>query len=114
MLGLTYHREGDYLIPDLKPPRSPDIGKYGIARKKYLKENHRVEYDGMFMTELTEELERVDREATEMEERLIKQMAQEQGVNEALKASDQMEWVRRMNNIRQAAEETVYNTLIYV
>ena len=112
---LTYHWEGNYLIPDLEPPRSPDIGKYGKARKKYLKEKDSSSYMGMFVSgELNEELERVDREATEMEESLIIQMAQEQGVNEALKASDQMKWVGMMNNIRQAAEEIVYNKLIYV
>lgn len=114
MLELTYHWEGDYLIPDLEPPEAPRIGKYGTMRHNYLRDYHRGVFDGMLLTgRLNAHLEEVDREANEMMERLTTQMAKVEGVTEQLKAADQMAWVGAMNNIKARAEEIVLTELIY-
>ena len=114
MKELTYHREGDYLIPDLEVPEAPKIGKYGTMRHKYLRDYHRGVFDGMLLKgTLNAHLEEIDRQANEMLERLTAQMAQRKGVTEALKARDQMAWVRAMNNIHNRAEEIVLHDLIY-
>lgn len=114
MPGLTYHQNGDYLIPDLEAPEAPRIGKYGTMRHKYLRNHHRGIFDGMLLEgSLNAHLEEIDRQANEMMERLTAQMAQREGVTEALKARDQMAWVRAMNNIHSRAEEIVLHDLIY-
>ena len=114
MKELTYHRHGDYLIPDLETPEAPRIGKYGTMRHKYLRDNHRGIFDGMLLKgTLNAHLEEIDRQANEMMERLTAQMAQREAVNEALKANDQMAWVAAMNNIKNRAEEIVLHDLIY-
>lgn len=114
MQELTYHWEGDYLIPDIEPPEAPRIGKYGTMRHKYLRDNHRGIFDGMLLEgSLNAHLEEIDRQANEMMERLTAQMAQAEGVTEQLKAQDQMAWVRAMNNIKKRAEEIVINDLIF-
>ena len=114
MLELTYHWEGDYLIPDLEPPEAPRIGKYGTMRHNFLRDYHRGVFDGMLLTDrLNAHLEEVDREANEMMEQLTTQMAKAEGVTEQLKAADQMAWVGAMNNIKARAEEIVLNELIY-
>ena len=92
MLELTYHLEGDYLIPDLEPPEAPQIGKYGTMRHNYLRDYHTGVFDGMlFKGILNQHLEEVDRQANEMMERLTTQMVKAEGVTEQLKAVDQME-----------------------
>ena len=113
-MELTYTMQGDYLIPDLIPPESPKVGKYGMLRHSYLR-NHRMGlYSGMLMTgTLNNHLEEIDREANRMLEQLTQQMALIQGVTEELKAQNQMQWVELMNNIRQAAEERILAELIY-
>ena len=114
MLELTYHWDGDYLIPNLEPPEAPRIGKYGTMRHKYLRDNHRGIFDGMLLEgSLNAHLEEIDRQANEMMERLTAKMAQAEGVTEQLKAQDQMAWVRAMNNIKKRAEEIVINDLIF-
>ena len=114
MLELTYHWEGDYLIPDLEPPEAPRIGKYGTMRHNYLRDYHTGIFDGMLLSgKQNAHLEEVDRQANEMMELLTTQMAKAEGVTEQLKANDQMEWVRRMNGIRNRAEEIVYSDLVY-
>ena len=114
MQELTYHWEGDYLIPDLEAPEAPKIGKFGTLRHKYLRSKHRGIFDGMLLEgSLNLHLEQIDRQANEMMERLTAQMAQAEGVTEALKARDQMAWVRAMNSIKNRAEEIVLNDLIY-
>ncbi len=115
MLELTYHWEGDYLIPDLEPPEAPRIGKYGTMRHNYLRDYHRGVFDGMLLSgKLNAHLEEVDRQANEMMDILTAQMAKAEGVIEQLKADDQMEWVRRMNSIRNRSEEIVCSEVIYV
>ena len=114
MQELTYHWEGDYLIPDLEPPEAPRIGKYGTMRHKYLRTYHRGIFDGMLLEgSLNSHLEEIDRQAKEMMERLTSQMAKSEGATEQLKAADQMEWVRHMNSINSRAEEIVIHDLIF-
>ena len=113
-MELTYRMQGDYRLPNLIPPESPKVGKYGMLRHSYLRKHRERLYTGMLMEgTLNAHLEEVDREANRMLEQLTTQMALEQGVTEELKARDQMLWVQRMNNIRQAAEEIIYSQLIY-
>ena len=113
-MELTYTRQGDYLLPDLTVPESPTLGKYGMLRRSYLKDHRDGIYTGMLLTgKLNAHLTEIDRQATEMMERLTAQMAKAQGVTESLKASDQMKWVQMMNNIRSAAEEIVLTELVY-
>ena len=113
-LGGTYHREDDYLIPDLVPPPSPDIGIWGERRRQYLLKNREPIYTAMLLSgKLNEHLEEVDRQAEEMLFQLVDQMARFEGVTEQLKAANQMAWVGAMNNIRERAEEVVYAELIY-
>ena len=113
-MELTYRMQGDFRLPNLIPPESPKVGKYGMLRHSYLRRHREGLYTGMLMEgTLNAHLEEVDREANRMLEQLTQQMAQEQGVTEELKAKDQMLWVQRMNNIRQAAEEIIYSQLIY-
>lgn len=113
-MELTYTMQGDYRLPNLIPPESPKVGKYGMLRHSYLRKHQEGLYTGMLMKEtLNAHLEEVDREANRMLEQLTTQMAQEQGVTEELKAQDQMLWVQRMNNIRQAVEEQIFQDLIY-
>ena len=113
-MELTYRREGDYLLPNLEAPESPKIGKYGMLRFRYLRDQKKAIFSGMQMEgTLKEHLEQVDREATEMVERLTAQMAEKQGVNEQLKRTDQMRWVQMMNSLKASAEEIVLNELVY-
>ena len=113
-MKLTYHQEGEYLMPDLIPPESPKIGKFGMQRLEFLRQHRRPIYSGLMMNgTLNSHLEEIDQTADEMLERLMNQMAQAEGVTEALKAQNQMEWVARMNNIRSRAEEMILNDLIY-
>jgi len=112
--NLTYHLEGDYLIPNLVPPRDPRVGVWGLRRKSFLLNSKKPIYTGMLLSDkLNDHLEEIDRTATEMAERLIADMAKREGITEALKASDQMAWVAAMNNIRNRAEEIVLQEVIY-
>ena len=111
---LTYHREGDYLLPNLIPPESPNIGVWGMRRRDYLRKHHDGIYTGMLLSgKLNAHLEEIDRSANEMFDLLMKQYAAREGVTEQLKAENQMEWVRRMNGIRNRVEETIAKRLIY-
>jgi len=111
---ITYHPEGDYLIPDLVPPKEPRIGVWGRRRKQYLRQYRDPIYTGLLLSgKLKDHLEEIDRSAAEMADRLMVEMARRDGITEELKSEDQMEWVRRMNGIRNAAEEIVLETLIY-
>lgn len=112
----TYTRHGEYLLPDLIMPHQEtrNIGVWGERRKRYLKEHHRVLYYNLLTSgKLQAHLADIEEQAQEMFERLTKQMAERQGVTEALKARDMMAWVRKMNNIHQSATEIVNNGLIY-
>ena len=114
--GLSYTLYGDYYLPDLEiNEEEPTYGKYGIMRKQFLKEHRNVRYQYLILTgKLTEHLNQVDKEAREKVEMLVEQMAEQWGVTEELKMQDQMEWVRRMNNIKATAEEIVYKNIIFM
>ena len=111
--GLSYTLHGDYYLPDLElNEEEPVYGKYGIMRKQFLKEHRSAKYQYLVLTgKLTEYLNQVDKEAREKVEMLVEQMAERWGVTEELKMRDQMEWVRRMNNIKATAEEIVINEI---
>lgn len=113
-LGGTYCQVGDYLLPNIEPPESPQIGIWGQRRLQYLRANKRLLYTTMLMDgTLKDHLEEVDKSADEMYELLTIQMQAQEGVTEELKASNQMEWVQRMNNIRYRTAEIVYKMLIH-
>ena len=113
-MALTYTKQGDYLIPDLIPPESPRLGKYGMLRRSFLRSHKKGIYTGMLLKgTLNSHLEETDRQANEMLEIMIAGMMKAEGVTESLKESNQMEWVRQMNSIHRRAEEQVLNDLIY-
>ncbi len=113
-MGGTYHWEGDYRIPGMVASEAPNIGIWGQRHRKFLKEHHRILYNSMLYSgTLNAHLEKVDRTASEIFDRLVKQMAAKQGITEALKFQDQMAWVGAMNNIHNAAEEIIRNQIIY-
>ena len=107
----------DYLIPNLvldETEQAPP-GKYGRMRRRYLKEHHRVMFTNLLVSgKLDQHLAEIDKACEERMELLISQMSSQEGVTEALKAADQMEWVRRMNSIRSRAEEIVLSELVYI
>ena len=113
--GLSYTLHEDYYLPDLEiNEEEPTYGKYGIMRKQFLKEHRSARYQYLVLTgKLTEHLNQVDKEVREKVEMLMEQMAEQWGVTEELKMQDQMEWVRRMNNIKSVAEEMVLRKFIY-
>ena len=114
--GLSYTLHGDYYLPDLEiNEEEPTYRKYGIMRKQFLKEHRSARYQYLVLTgKLTEHLNQVDKEVREKVEILMEQMAEQWGVTEELKMQDQMEWVRRMNNIQATAEEIALKEIIYL
>lgn len=114
--GMNYTLHGDYYLPDLVlREEEPTYGKYGMLRKQFLKEHRSARYQYMLLTgKLNEHLNQIDQEVREQVETLMEQMTEKQGVTEELKAQDQMEWVRLMNNIKASAEEIVFKNMIYV
>ena len=114
--GLSYTLYGDYYLPDLEiNEEEPTYGKYGIMRKHFLKEHRSARHQYLVLTgKLTEHLNQIDKEVREKVEMLVEQMAEQWGVTEELKMQDQMEWVRRMNNILEIAEEIIEGKLLYV
>ena len=113
MNELTYHRKGDYLLPDLIPPEASRIGVWGIRRREFLRKHHDGIYTGLLLRgKLNAHLEEIDRSASEMFDLLMKQYAEREGVTEELKALAQMEWVQRMNSIRERVEEVMLQEFI--
>lgn len=116
-MGGTYTQVGDYLLLDLRLPEEEQqpIGVWGQRHRRYLKEHRRASYATLLTSgKLNSYLADIDRQAEELFLRLVKQMAEMEGVTEQLKADNQMEWVGRMNNIRNGAMEIVNGELIYV
>lgn len=114
---ITYHKEGDYLIPNLCLPKQPDehIGKYGRLRLNYLKDFKRGLYTELLISgTLKQHLLDIDKNAGNKVNLLIKEFAEAENVNEQLKEHHQMKWVQAMNNIKNRAEEIVLNEIIYV
>ena len=114
-MNLTYLRNGDNLFPALYlEDANLPIGKYGLLRKSYLKEHKRGWYSSLLLTgKLDAHLAEIDHSCNERIELIMNQLARREGVTEALKAADQMAWVRHMNNIRARAEEIVLSELVY-
>ena len=115
-MGGTYRQVGDYFIPNLVLPDTGNyqIGKYGRMRRSYLKEHHPILYNNYLLEgTLFKHLAEIDQDCNERMEIVVSAMAQQEGVTEALKAADQMEWVRRINSIRNRAEEIILTELVY-
>ena len=107
--GISYTLHGDYYLPDLKPAEEEcEIGIWGMRYLNYIKDHRKVFYTNLLtIGKLNTHLAEIDERACSMEAMLIKQMAEQEDVNEALKEQNQMEWVRRMNNIKNRVEDIV-------
>lgn len=115
-LGSTYREENGYLIPNLTLPdeEQVEIGLWGQRHLRYIKQHHKVRYVNLLTSgKLNEHLADIDNQAEDMFFRLVKQMADREGVTEQLKKDNQMEWVARMNNIRSSAIEIINADLIF-
>lgn len=115
-MGGTYTMQGDYCLPDLTLPTEEEqpIGVWGQRRLRYLKQHHKILYYNLLTSgKLYSHLVDVEEEAQSLFFRLVKQYAEREGVTEQLKVENPMEWVRRMNNIRNRATELINNDLIY-
>ena len=114
--GIDYILVGDYYIPDLKlPEENRPIGRYGRLPREYLKQEHPARYSSLILTgKLWTYLADLNEQAEERLDLIIEQMKAAEGVTEELKARNQLEWVGRMNNIRNRAEEIINSELIYI
>ena len=113
-LGGTYQQVRDYRIPNIEVPDSPQIGIWGQRRLQYLRTSKKVLYTTMLMSDaLKAHLEEVDKSAEGMFDQLTLQLKAQEGVTEHLKATNQMDWVQRMNTIRNRVSEIVYKELIH-
>ena len=115
-MGGTYRQVGDYFIPNITVPDDGEyqIGKYGRMRRSYLKEYRKILYNNYVLEgTLFKHLAEIDQACNERIENIISAMAKQEGVTEALKATNQMEWVRYMNSIRNRAEEIILTELVY-
>ena len=113
---IKYTQQGDYLLPDLKLPEQPkvEIGIWGKRHLKYIENYRPILYTNLLTScKLSAYLADIDEQAENMFFRLVNQLAEKEGVTKQLKADNQMLWVKRMNNIRNRAEEIVNNEIIY-
>ena len=116
-IGGTYTQVGDYLLPDLTLPPEEErpVGVWGQRHARYLKQHHKILFYSLLTSgKLNAYLAEIDRQAEDMFSRLVKQTAECEGVTEQLKAENQMEWVRRMNNIRNRSAEIINHELILI
>ena len=114
--GIHYTLHGDYYFPDLDLPDPPRqaIGRYGRMRKAYLEEHHPGLYTRLILSgKLYDHLSETDQVCRDRMERIINRIAEAEGVNEQLKASDQLGWVSRINSIHQRAEEIILDELVF-
>ncbi len=114
--GISYTLQGDYYLPDLKLPEQGDepIGLWGQRHLRYIKQHRKILYINLLTSgKLNGYLADIDEQSEDMFSRLVKQMAESDCVTEKLKADNQMEWVARMNGIRNSAIETVNTEIIY-
>lgn len=115
--GGTYTQVGDYLLPDLSLPAEKETGNIGVwalRHKRYLKQHHKVLYYNLLTSgKLHSHLADTEEQAQQLFLRLVKELAEKEGVTEQLKAADQMAWVRKMNNIRSVATEIIFEKIIY-
>lgn len=116
-MGGTYTQVGDYLLPNLILPEQQDqsIGVWGQRHARYLKQHHKIIYMNLLTSgKLNNYLVDIDNQAENLFLQLVKQLAESEDITEELKAKDQMEWVRQMNNIYNRAREVVNSKLIFV
>ena len=114
-MNIEYIRNGNYFIPDLKlPEETRPIGKWGRMHREYLKEHRPIQYTNLVLScRLWTYLADLNEQAQERLDRIIQRMKEAEGVTEALKAAEPMEWVQRMNNISARAEDIIREELIY-
>ena len=117
-LGGTYTQQGDYLLPNLALPAEKETGNIGVwalRHKRYLKQHHKVLYYNLLTSgKLDSHLADIEEQAQQLFLRLVKELAEKEGVTEQLKSADQMAWVRQMNNIRERATEVVNSEVVFV
>ena len=116
-MKIDYRKCGDYYIPNLVISNTKNfkLGKYGKMRLNYLKTQKKAEYTILLMEEkLSEHLQDIDNAATNRYKLLMRQFAEQENITEELKATNQLEWVSKMNSIKNRAEEIIFNELIYV
>lgn len=116
-MNITYTKQGDYYIPDLALPKSQNvnIGRFGIMRLNYLKNDKKALYTSLLMSgELQKHLVDTDNECKQMLETIMNRLKKKEEITEKLKENNQLEWVKRMNMIRVLAEEVVTKNLIYI
>lgn len=117
-IGGTYTQVGDYYLPNLKLPeeeKQANIGVWGMRHKRFLRKNHRLLYANLMTSgKLVAYLDDIEQQATAMFLRLVKELAEKENVTEELKATNQMLWVQKINNIRNRATEIVNTELIYI
>ena len=117
-LGGTYTQTGDYLLPDLSllAEKEPgNVGVWALRHKRYLKQHHKVLYYNLLTSgKLDSYLADIEEQAQQLFLRLVKELAEKEGVTEQLKSADQMAWVRQMNNIRERATEVVNSEVVFV
>ena len=112
--GLWYERQGDYYLPCLAAPEQQPVGVWGELHRRYLRENRHAVYSGLLISgKLDAYLADIDRQAEAMFVRLMKELAQREGITEELKAADQMTWVGAMNNIKQRVAEIVTQEIVF-
>lgn len=116
-LGGTYTQAGDYLLPDLSLPvetQTGNIGVWALRHKRYMKQHHKVLYYNLLTSgKLDSYLADIEEQVQQLFLRLVKELAEKEGVAEKLKFADQMAWVRKMNSIRNRAAEMVNNEVVY-
>ena len=113
-MGGTYRQEGNYLLPNLTVPERVSIGIWGQRRRQYLRGHRKALYNALLLSgKLDSHLADINQQAEDMFSQLVKQMAEQEGITEQLKADSQMEWAGRMNNIRSAVEEIVNTEIIF-
>ena len=113
-MGGTYHREGDYLLPDIELPEEKPIGVWGTRHHNYLRKVNRVLFSQLVISgKMNDYLADIDKQAEEMFSQLVKQLANTEGITEKLKEANQMEWVRQMNAVMAMAAEIVNNEIIH-
>ncbi len=114
MVG-NYHREGDYLLPNLIVPEQIPVGIWSQRRKRYLQEHRSAFYTALLLNgELDTHLADVDHQAEKMFFSMIEQLARQECITDQIKAENQMEWAGQMNGIRNQVEEIIYSTIIYI
>lgn len=117
-LGGIYTQIGDYLLPDLSLPaetQTGNVGVWALRHKRYLKQHHKVLYYNLLTSgKLDSHLADIEEQAQQLFLRLVKELAEKEGVTEQLKATNQMAWVQKMNNIRSRITELVDKELIYI